>query len=645
VSFRNYDYSANAATVALREKRKSTKSGLAKFTGTVNHTGMELFKTIKRRLGSVILTGVVAYCVVYAIAFIQLYRMEHPYKVASQWIFANVPAGSRIVSPHWDDKVPVGIPGKDTAIYQMNGREYELPLYERDTAQMIGMIVNRIAGADYITFATPRAVDSIPRIPDEYPNTTALLRLLWAEKIGFKLVHTTKNRPTILGFTFNDDLADESFSVYDHPKVVIFKNEQRLSAEQIIERIKNVQQYEPLPSMNEMLLMDTGGWVPTERLWRPEWNFYVKALAIAVLLGFSAWIVVGRGLSFFPDGGLGLCMLLGVVGAAFIGWGLSALRVVPLTATGGSFIVLLLMVLAALKLILRESTRSRVVEVAKTHGLAVLLSICVGGVVAEVMRHSDTAVLGLSDRVDAAYLSYLMRTDENRPWDLLQPGQRISPVLADRFALGWLLKVAGAPTSTALQISFFIIGGLAAAALYSLIVLLARRSNMALVGVLIAIVPAVYLLNVACDIRNKPLAAMFAEAQVAGSEQLGEWMRQRISATPLIVEACDHDGKLSVSSEIGLPRYAEAVGSADLQLCRIEDPEQAYHRMMGLKLELFVTPSGVAAASPSARNRYERFAGRPDLFAKVFDNQQLALFVPSFSRYYPLAAPLYLSPQ
>ena len=50
-----------------------------------------------------------------------------------------------------------------------------------------------------------------------------------AEKLGFKLIKTFKNRPSFLGFTFNDDLADESFSVYDHPKATIFENVERFS--------------------------------------------------------------------------------------------------------------------------------------------------------------------------------------------------------------------------------------------------------------------------------------------------------------------------------------------------------------------------------------------------------------------------------
>lgn len=596
-----------------------------------------LKQLLKRRFGAIILAGVVGYCVVYALAFVQLYRMEHPYRVASRWIFDNVPAGSRISSPHWDDKVPVGIPGGDTAIYQMNGRDFELPVYERDTPQMLNTIIGRIVAADYLTFATPRAADSIPRIPDEYPNMSALLRLLWGEKLGFSLVYTTKNRPSFLGFTFNDDLADESFSVYDHPKVVVFKNEERLTADQILDRILRVKDFEPLPSMNEMLLMDKGGWAPAQQLWHPEWSFYARSIGVALALGCCIWVLIGRVFRWLPDRGLGLSVVLGVVGAAAAGWGLSLLHVVPLTRAGGCFVVVLLAVLAGLKFLLRESTQRRVGDVLQHHGLGTLGAIVIGAVVVMIMRSSDSALLGLGDRVDAAYLSYLIRSQDSLPWDIFHPGQTLPLTLADRFVLGWLFKVTGTPPDFALEASFVVLGGLLAGALYSVLVGVVRRARPALIGVLIAIIPAVYLLHVARDVTTKQLVPLLNQDRVAGGAEFVRWVQQQVRATPLIVEACDEGASLGVAALVGLPRYVESTEGDARRLCSLDDPEQVYRRMMSSKLELFVTSSGGSASSEGARSRYERFSSRPDLFARIFDSQGVALFVPAFSRYYPRA--------
>ena len=620
------------------------RSRLAKSFGKFDYTGMKMVPILKRKLGLLVLLGVVCHCLFYAMAFIKLWRMEHPYKLASEWIFENVPAGSRISSPHWDDKVPVGIPGKDSAIYKMHGREYELPVYERDSGQMIDSIAKRISASDYLTFATPRAADSIPRIPDEYPNMTALLRLLWGEKVGFKLVHTTKNRPSFLGITFNDDLADESFSVYDHPKVVVFKNEERLSAEEILDRVKNVGRYEPLPSMNEMLLMDQGGWVAKNRLWNPAWGYYIKAVLFVLVVALSFWVSLGSMFCRLPDGGLGLSLLVGLSCATGISWVLCLLNLVPFTRSGGLFVALLLSGCALIRISLSSATRQRVFSSTSSHGLGALVSILVGAVAVLVMRSSDTALFGAGEHVEQAYLTYLMRSTESMPWDLSQPGQPLPVAFIDRFTLAWGLRASGVPIGIALTASYVVAGAIIGGAIYSLLALLLRRSMSSVMGVVIAIIPAVYLLHVSRDLTNTRFAAALSRDASPEVRELATWISDKVSGTPKLVEACDDGDPMSVASAIGLPKYFEAnketqSGGSITALCKIDDPQQAYDRMMSQGLELFITPTADSAGSEGARARFEKFMNRPDLFARVFENQRFALFIPAFSEYYPRINP------
>lgn len=591
---------------------------------------------LKRKLGAVVALGVVGYSLVYALAFVQLYNEEHPYRVASQWIFENVPAGSRIVSPHWDDKVPVGIPGKDPAIYKMHGRDFELPVYERDTPQMIEMIVRRAASADYITFATPRAVDSIPRIPEEYPNMTAFLRLLWGEKLGFSLVYTTKNRPSFLGITFNDDLADESFSVYDHPKVVVFKNELRLSEGEILERVGAVERYEPLPTMNDMLLMDRGGWMPQRQLWDPAWSAMLWLVGVVVVLAGAVWILFGRPFQCLPDGGLGVSLLAGILVAFAGSWVGSAGHVLPLTRAGGRFVVLVLISIALLKCMVRKSTQQRIAHTAGRHGIAAVVSALIGALVVLIMRSSDSALSGLGESVDTVIFSYLMRSQESFPWDLFVPGRHLSPSFLDRFVLAWLLKTAGTPIELAVDSSMVVMGAVCGGLLYTVFSVLLRRIRPAVVGVCIASIPAVYLLHVVRDITTVPFIRNL-EYQEREYKELAKWVAEEIEATPFIVESCASGEPLSVAPHVGLPRPAllaedETRGS---QLCQVEDPEEAYSVMMRQGLELFATESAQSADMAVGLKRYERFMERPDLFAKVYDDNRIAIFVPAFSRYYP----------
>jgi hypothetical protein len=120
---------------------------------------------------------------------------------------------------------------------------------------------------------------------------------------------------------------------------------------------------------------------------------------------------------------------------------------------------------------------------------------------------------------------------------------------------------------------------------------------------------------------------------------MARWVRSEVSATPMLVQACDQGEPVDVAISVGLPNFTESTPAESGALCSLEDPEQVYRRMIILRLELFVTPSADAASSVTARSRYEKFSSRPDLFALVFDDQRLALFVPSFSRYYPRVVP------
>ena len=53
--------------------------------------------------------------------------------------------------------------------------------------------------------------------------TTRYYDLLFQGELGFELVQEFPSRPRLGPVEFNDDDADESFTVYDHPKPIVFK--------------------------------------------------------------------------------------------------------------------------------------------------------------------------------------------------------------------------------------------------------------------------------------------------------------------------------------------------------------------------------------------------------------------------------------
>lgn len=598
---------------------------------------MGLIDFVKRNLGKLVLAGVAVYSVVYAVAFVRLYSMEHPSVVASRWIYENVPAGSRFVAPHWDDRVPVGIPGKAPSIYVFEGRDNELPFYEKDTPQNLDLLARRFSTTDYIAFATPRIADSIPRIPEEYPNTTALLRLLWGEKLGFTLVKSVKNRPSFLGATFQDDLADESFSVYDHPKVTIFQNVERLSKEEILARVKDVERYEPLPTMNEMLLMDAGGWQPSPRLWNPMWTRLMIPLVVVCVLGLGVWVLGAVVLRGLPDRGLGVSAFVGLCLGAVLAWGSAAIGLLPLSASAGRFIVGAIVTLALLRLMLRGDVRASLVEPLRRHGLPALAAFLCGVVIVAVLRSGDGAMRGVGDQVESIYLTYHMRNTSVPLHDVLRPEGPRGAFQGDHFALGWLLRTSGTPVAEAVDAAMWVLGGVIGGLLYTVIAALFRRGRLApLLAVVILIIPTVYVVYAARDAANVASAGGNLLATSPGAEQLRSWVTKNIPNAPLVVEACDEPGLKGLSARLGLPTFAGASsGDAQAQtLCSSSDPDHAFQTMMRYGLQLLITPGVTNATASGAVERLGRFSARSDLFSKVYDDGSFVIFAPTFSNYF-----------
>ncbi len=96
-------------------------------------------------------------------------------------------------------------------------------LYDEDSAAKRDLLYRWLGETDYIVITSNRLYDSITRLPMRYPLTTRYYELLFAGKLGFELVHEETSFPSLFGITFDDRSAEEAWSVYDHPVVLIFQ--------------------------------------------------------------------------------------------------------------------------------------------------------------------------------------------------------------------------------------------------------------------------------------------------------------------------------------------------------------------------------------------------------------------------------------
>lgn len=179
--------------------------------------------------------GVAIVCIivcVWPLAFMGMYTQPQTRVEASEWIYDMVPKGSTLLIEHWDDALPLNLP-PDKAHRVMRVADWykvlELKVYDPDTEMKKKEIARKLQTADYYIISSNRAYGSIMSHPERYPFMSKIYGQLFDDELGYtKVAEFTADPQLKLGslkFVIPDQSAEEAFTVYDHPKVMIYKNE------------------------------------------------------------------------------------------------------------------------------------------------------------------------------------------------------------------------------------------------------------------------------------------------------------------------------------------------------------------------------------------------------------------------------------
>lgn len=174
----------------------------------------------------VLLFSLIFLSIIWSLMFIQINSRQHSRIAASSWINANIPSGTIIATEHWDDILP---------LYNSEKYTFEsLTLYDLpdNEAKWIN-INNKLSKSKYLIISSNRLYIPLTKLRNCnkylscYPKTAKYYDDLFNGKLEFKKVAEFTSYPFIKLGNFKleiiDDTADESFTVYDHPKVYIFK--------------------------------------------------------------------------------------------------------------------------------------------------------------------------------------------------------------------------------------------------------------------------------------------------------------------------------------------------------------------------------------------------------------------------------------
>ncbi len=167
----------------------------------------------------------------WSVAYVNgVYNREHTWISASRWMYETMPAGSVILWELWDDPLPKSLPDEPGMDMGTTGlRNIDWSPYEEDTAEKYQRMREALRAADYVAYSSKRIYDSVDELPTRYPLTNLYYERMFDGSLGFELAGEFTSPPRLFGLEFDDRHADESWSLYDHPQVLVFEKVRQLS--------------------------------------------------------------------------------------------------------------------------------------------------------------------------------------------------------------------------------------------------------------------------------------------------------------------------------------------------------------------------------------------------------------------------------
>jgi len=281
----------------------------------------------------------------------------------------------------FDYGLPMRVDGYDGfgGIY----RGENLQVYWDDNADKLERFVTTLDQIDYILVPTNHQYAQISRVPERYPLTAYYYRELMGcpsefqtipcyheaqpgdhqGRLGFSLVAVFTTFPKLGNFEINDQYAEEAFTFYDHPKVLVFKKRADFDPEQVRASLSTVDltkvvrllpsqfdEYSNLQLPPERLATQRTGGTWSE-LFSYEWiqnRYPVVGLLVWYLfifiLGLATYPIIRKAMPGLADKGYPLSRALGVVLFGYFAWlagsvGISVTRL-TVAVTFGALLVM-----------------------------------------------------------------------------------------------------------------------------------------------------------------------------------------------------------------------------------------------------------------------------------------------------------------
>lgn len=182
-------------------------------------TAYVIRKIYRHRIGKVIGIGTLATQLILGVMYLSVYLSPHTSVTASEWLQQNVPSSSSILVEEWNSILRFSqVPLRDNA-YRITSVNF----YSPDTAEKRSLLRQHLAETEYIILESPKVKNTIMRLQDSYPDTARFYTDLASGALGFTKIAEFSSYPRLGPWKLSDEFTEETFTVFDHPTIRIYK--------------------------------------------------------------------------------------------------------------------------------------------------------------------------------------------------------------------------------------------------------------------------------------------------------------------------------------------------------------------------------------------------------------------------------------
>jgi 4-amino-4-deoxy-L-arabinose transferase-like glycosyltransferase len=205
--------------------------------------GADLLGGPKRKLGLALNGITIGTTALWAFAYLHVFVAPDVRLTASNWVMHHVPEGAKVLIEPSQNMVPFGDylnhtdfnrdyllrPSEHGGVrddyYHFVALDTYVYLYDRRAPEddKRAYIASRLAQVDYIVMDDTylQFYQHLPEGP--HAAVKKYYDDLFAGRLGFELMKSFKVYPSLLGVAINDDAAELTFRLFDHPRVFVFK--------------------------------------------------------------------------------------------------------------------------------------------------------------------------------------------------------------------------------------------------------------------------------------------------------------------------------------------------------------------------------------------------------------------------------------